>query len=227
MNWPFLRTPEPRVFRALAALLTYPRAELIAALPEIRSEIQTSSLFRAPDRQDLNALIDDLSHGDPLALETRYVELFDQGRARSLHLFEHIYGDSRERGSALVSLQERYQAAGLVLAPGELADFLPVLLEFLSCRPIQEARETLSRCAHVLRAIGEALLHADSPYSAVFDTLLSFCGQRPLERKNGAVTAEVPIDQSWAEAPAFADMHGQSSEPPVAVVRFSQQGKER
>lgn len=227
MPWPFHKTPDPRGLRALAALLTYPRAELRAALPEIRAVVQSSAQFQQQDREALLVLIDDLSQDDPLALEARYVDLFDRGRKHSLHLFEHIYGDSRERGSALVSLQERYQAAGLILAPGELADFLPVLLEFLSCRPIQEVRETLGRCAHVLRAIGEALLHADSPYSAVFDTLLSFCGQRPLERKNGAVTAEVPIDQSWAETPAFADVHGQSSEAPVAVIRFSQQDKER
>jgi len=89
--------------------------------------------------------MDTLSSGDPLDTEAIYVQLFDCGRATSLHLFEHVHGDSRDRGPAMIDLAQTYDKAGLYLAPGELPDNLPVVLEFVSTQPPREARAFLRR----------------------------------------------------------------------------------
>ena len=126
-------TRDLKVLRALSALLTYPRPELLAALPEIHEVLNSSALLSAAEKERLANLVSELSRGELLELEERYVQLFDRGRATSLHLFEHLHGESRERGAAMVDLVQIYSAAGLELASNELPDYLPALLEYLSC----------------------------------------------------------------------------------------------
>ncbi|MCP2937330.1 nitrate reductase molybdenum cofactor assembly chaperone, partial [Salmonella enterica subsp. enterica serovar Typhimurium] len=82
--------------------------------------------------------------------EAAYVELFDRGRSTSLHLFEHVHGDSRDRGPAMIDLAQTYEKAGLYLAEGELPDYLPVVLEFVSTQPAREARAFLGEMTHIL-----------------------------------------------------------------------------
>src|SRR5262249_20185815 len=144
------------VFRALSALLSYPTAELRQALPEIAEAVTSSPLIAARECAGIVTLIDELSGRDLMGAEERYVELFDRGRATSLHLFEHLYGDSRDRGEAMVELKRIYERAGFALTTNELPDYLPVLLEYLSCRDLAEARDMLADCAHILKKIAEA-----------------------------------------------------------------------
>ena len=206
------------VLRALAALLAYPRGELLEALPEIAEVIARSPLLGTADRARLADLVQELRHGEPLALEERYVALFDRGRATSLHLFEHVHGESRDRGAAMVDLVEIYGNAGLRLNGGELPDYLPAVLEYLSCRTHDEVRAMLGDCAHIVRKIGEALAQRGSRYAAVPAALLAIAGEAGLDwRKAGEPPpAEPPVDEEWAEAPAFgaADAGG------TAVMQF-------
>jgi nitrate reductase delta subunit len=151
-------------------------------------------------------LIAELSRGDLLDVEERYSNLFDRGRALSLHLFEHLHGDSRDRGSAMVELKELYRTAGYELSSTELPDYLPVVLEYLSCREIAEAREMLADCAHILKVIARALIARQSQYAAVLQALLVLAGEERID------AAKVPpakeradsIDREWREEPAFA-----------------------
>ena len=194
------------VLRALGALLSYPREDLRRALPEIAELIRASALIAPRQRQDLLALIDDLGNGDLLEAEERYVELFDRGRAVSLHLFEHLYGEGRDRGQAMVDLKNLYARAGYELSTRELPDYLPVVLEYLSCRDLREARELLSDCAHILRRIGQSLIARGSRYAAVLQALLVLAGEAVID------AAAVPcvtdrmdnLDRDWFEQPAFA-----------------------
>ena len=194
------------VLRALGALLSYPREDLRRALPEIAELIRASPLIAPRQREDLLALIDDLGNGDLLEAEERYVELFDRGRAVSLHLFEHLYGEGRDRGQAMVDLKNLYERAGYELATRELPDYLPVVLEYLSCRDLREARELLRDCAHILRRIGESLVARGSRYAAVLQALLVLAGEAAID------VATVPrvtdrndnLDRDWFEQPAFA-----------------------
>ena len=150
--------------RVLARLLSYPDAALRDDLPDMRAALRVDRALSASRKNELYALIATLESSDAIDREAQYVELFDRGRATSLHLFEHVHGDSRDRGPAMVDLTQTYEAAGLLLAPGELPDFVPVLLEFASSQPPKEARSLLGEMAHLFNAIFNAIgwqLHHD------------------------------------------------------------------
>ena len=194
------------VLRAIGALLGYPRPELREALPEIADALRASTLIGSADGAAVLRLVELIAGADPLWSEERYVELFDRGRATSLHLFEHVHGDARDRGQAMVELKAVYEQAGFRLSANELPDYLPVVLEYLSCRELTEAREMLGDCAHILRSIGEALLQRGSPYASVFQALLGFVGEAGLDAKVAGRRAEEAenLDRDWFEQPAFA-----------------------
>ena len=193
------------VLRALGALLSYPREDLRQALPEIAEAIRASPLIAKRERDGLMILIDDLASGDLLAAEERYVELFDRGRATSLNLFEHLHGESRDRGDAMVELKRRYERAGFELATRELPDHLPVVLEYLSCRGIAETGDMLRDCAHLLKRIGGALIARESSYAAVVQALLVIAGEAPLDPAAVPRVADRDdnTDRDWFEQPAF------------------------
>jgi nitrate reductase molybdenum cofactor assembly chaperone NarJ/NarW len=191
-------------FRVLAALLTYPRPELRAALPELDAVIAASTWIAPAQRSRLARLIAALRDADPFDLEEQYVELFDRTRSLSLHLFEHVHGDSRDRGAAMVDLKSIYERAGLRLRPDELPDYLPAVLEYLSCRPDDEARAMLADCGRILCEIGQRLAARGSHYAAVFDTLLIFAGEPGIDwAAPGQSEAAPDPDESWMDAPAF------------------------
>ncbi|HUU24034.1 MAG TPA: nitrate reductase molybdenum cofactor assembly chaperone, partial [Methyloceanibacter sp.] len=100
-------------------------------------------------------------------------------RSLSLHLFEHVYGESRDRGQAMIELKTLYEQNGLYLSASELPDYLPVFLEFLATRPLEEARAQLSQPAHVLTALAERLHKRETPYEAAFQALAAIAGLAP------------------------------------------------
>jgi nitrate reductase delta subunit len=102
--------------------------------------------------------------------------LFDRSRTLSLNLFEHVHGESRDRGGAMVSLIETYREGGFEPATTELPDHLPVLLEFLSTRPFAEAQETLADAAHIFDALATRLVRRKSRYDATFAALSQLAG---------------------------------------------------
>jgi nitrate reductase delta subunit len=218
-------TEKPRTLRkslrVLSALLAYPDAALRAHLPEMRALLREERALFPERRAEIEALMESLQRPDTLAVEADYVELFDRGRATSLHLFEHVHGDSRERGPALIDLAQTYEKAGLFLAPGELPDYLPVLLEFASTQPPREARALLAEIAHILNAIFGALCKRRSPYASVLGALIELAGEKasPVEP-----APEEPLDESWAEPAVFdgCSSKGQArpGQPqPIHVVR--------
>jgi nitrate reductase delta subunit len=186
--------------RVLARLLSYPGAELRSHLPEMRDALRTERAITDARLTELDALIEGLSSADPLDTEAAYVQLFDRGRATSLHLFEHVHGDSRDRGPALIDLAQTYEKAGLYLAPGELPDYLPAVLEFVSTQPPREARAFLGEMAHILNALFSALQQRASPYASVLGALLELAGEKAQAVKPAA---EPTLDESWVEPPVF------------------------
>ena len=194
------------IFKAFSALLSYPSEDMRRALPEIADVIRATPLLASRERDGLLDLINDLGRGDLLGAEERYVDLFDRGRALSLNLFEHLHGESRDRGDAMVDLRQVYERAGFELSARELPDYLPVLLEYLSCRDLAEARAMLADCAHILTAIGRSLVARRSRYAAVLQALIVLAGEKPID------AAKIPpvrerieaLDRDWFEEPAFA-----------------------
>jgi nitrate reductase delta subunit len=214
-------------YKALAALLTYPSAELVAAVPEIAALIEREPRLPRAHKDALAALAAALAAGDLIALQEAYVALFDRGRSTSLHLFEHVHGDSRERGQAMVDLKALYARAGFVLAGSELPDYIPAVLEYLSQRPEAEAVEMLGDCAHIVRAVGEALQQRGSGYSAVFAAVLALAGEAGLAPRP-AVRPAAPdktIDEEWVEEPViFGPAAGAgcgAARPATAVMHFA------
>ena len=191
------------LLRALSALLAYPDAELRAALPEIVEEIRDTRAIDGVRRGELIALVDEIAANDPLKAEGRYVDLFDRGRRTSLNLFEHVHGDGRQRGPAMLELKQRYLDAGMEPIADELPDHLPLLLEYLSCRDAGEVRDTIGEIAHILRQLGNTLLQRRSRYAAVMAALLALGGERGLD-EHAPVPPPEDIDQAWEEKPAFA-----------------------
>lgn len=160
------------IFKALSALLTYPVADLQAAIPDIRAALQDEGLLGPKHQAALAPLLTHLEKTEMTDLQEEYVLLFDRSRTLSLNLFEHIHGESRDRGGAMVDLLETYRAAGFDLAGSELPDHLPVLLEFLSTQNMTVAQDMLSGAGHILVALAERLTRRNSRYAAVLDALV-------------------------------------------------------
>jgi nitrate reductase molybdenum cofactor assembly chaperone NarJ/NarW len=140
--------------------------------------------------------------------QARYVTLFDHSRSRSLHLYEHSHGESRDRGQAMVNLLNHYRAHGLDPGDSELPDFLPLFLEFLSMRPAVEARAMLGEAVWVAALLRARLEQRGSPYAAVFRALEALAPQRADEAAiretiGGEAPDDTPaaLDRAWEEAP--------------------------
>jgi len=207
--------------RALGRLLSYPDGELRGHLDELRGALHDERALGQARLAELDALIRSLSSRDAIDVEAEYVQLFDRGRSTSLHLFEHVHGDSRDRGPAMIDLAQTYAQAGLYLAEGELPDYLPVVLEFVSTQPKREARAFLGEMSHILSAIFSALLKRQSPYASVLGALLEVAGEKAQTVK---VVEDQPLDESWEEPVAFGgcSIEGQAKpgQPqPIHIVR--------
>lgn len=213
--------PMRYTLRALARLLSYPDDQLRSEFDALVGAIDEEGALPAARRNELRALVTGLQRQDPLEVQARYVETFDRGRATSLHLFEHVHGDSRDRGPAMIDLAQTYEKAGLFLAPEELPDHLCVVLEFASTQPPALAKAFLSEVAHILNAIFSALLKRESPYAAVIAAVLELAGQKA---QAVAIPVEESLDDSWAEPEAFdgCSSRGQNrpgEAQPIHIVR--------
>jgi nitrate reductase delta subunit len=192
-----------KTLKALAALLAYPEATLIEALPEILQTLKAEKVLDPIRIDSIAWLADELAHDDLLDLQERYVALFDRTRTLSLHLFEHVHGDGRERGRAMVELAETYLGRGLMIDGNELPDYLPLFLEYLSVIDRDEARELLGQIGHINQAIRDRLIKRGAAYAAVFDALLALADHFPAP---AAVTEDVDaddftaIDRAWEDA---------------------------
>lgn len=196
-----------RTLKALSLILSYPSREFQDALPEIGAVLAEDPRLSPKVRAGIDALTLALWQGDLYDLQESYVMLFDRSRTLSLNLFEHVHGESRDRGGAMVSLIETYREGGFEPATSELPDHLPVLLEFLSTRPTRDAQETLADAAHILDALATRLARRDSGYAAAFAALLQLSGTRAdteavadlLARPDDDPTDLAALDAVWEE----------------------------
>ncbi|EDX81003.1 MULTISPECIES: nitrate reductase molybdenum cofactor assembly chaperone [Brevundimonas] len=194
-------------YRALALLLTYPTADIQTAAPAIMAAIRSEGLVPPPIVSALDKLARKLEHEDLYELQEGFVHLFDRTRSLSLNLYEHIHGESRDRGQAMAALIELYGSYGLELTANELPDHLPVFLDFLSTLPDEDAASLLGEGAHVLAALAERLHKRESPYRAVFGALAAMTGAVPDSDAVAALMQEPDddpddletLDKAWEE----------------------------
>jgi nitrate reductase delta subunit len=195
-------------FKVLSHMLLYPAPALRQGREEMAAIVEREALVNPSLRQGLCALLDRITSAEPFAAEAEYVRLFDSGRALSLHLFEHVHGDSRERGAAMVNLIEAYRARGLEISADELPDYLPLFLEFLSLQPIEDARVMLGEVADILALLQARLTQRESQYAVVFRALCAIGrAQVDIAALSSTVAAERPadIDKEWEDAPVRFD----------------------
>ena len=162
--------------RILSALLRYPDEAVQQAVPELAGALADDGLLSSEQRAALQPLLDALASADLLDAQERYVGLFDRGRAVSLHLFEHVHGESRDRGQAMVDLRDRYEAQGLEITAKELPDYLPLFLEYLSVLPSAQAAEELAQPGVILSALADRLEEKGTPYAAPMRILADLAG---------------------------------------------------
>ena len=160
-----------KLLKLIAVLLDYPAEELWAHGDELRAAIDDPALS-AQRRAALLDFVDGLLASEPMQAQERWLELFDRGRAMSLLLFEHIHGESRDRGQAMVDLISTYRGHGFELGVKQLPDYLPVVLEYLSMRPVEEVRDWLSHVAHILELLAARAQERGSDYAALLETLV-------------------------------------------------------
>ena len=191
-----LETP---ALAALSALLAYPSEAMCAALAEVEAILADGLGREASDA--LAPLIGELAAWDLYDLQERYVALFDRTRRLSLNMFEHVHGESRDRGQAIVDLAALYETTGLEIAAREAPDYLPLFLEFLATRPLDEARELLADAAPVLSALETRLADRGSPYAIVFAALSALAGaeRRPSDGEPSEPDDLAALDAAWEE----------------------------
>jgi len=198
-----------RTFKVLSLLLSYPDEDIQAAAEEMKEILAKEKLVPADCLPGLTAFVEGIGAGDLYDLQERYTLLFDRTRSLSLHLFEHIHGESRDRGQAMVDLAEHYAEHGMDISARELPDFLPLFLEFLSTRPLPEARELLGQPLHVIAALGQRLRKRKSAYAWVMLALEGIARGKVTQAELDCLLVEPDddpedleaLDRAWEDQP--------------------------
>lgn len=196
-------------FKAIGALLDYPQEEMLEALPEIVAAVAAEPGVSPLVRARVAAVADYLAAEDAMTLQERYVETFDRGRRTSLHLYEHLHGEGRDRGMAMVNLAQMYRLHGFELSRSELPDYLPLFCEFLAQIPDGPARSLLAETTDILEAVRRRLVEKGSPYAGLLEALILLSGRKVDPAGVDAILAAKPadpetnddLDAVWAEDP--------------------------
>ncbi len=180
------------------------RALLEEFLPQVENILREDSLLQEDKISGLIEFCNRFSEYDLINWQEEYVQLFDYSRSVSLHIFEHIKGDSRDRGQAMVNLMEFYKVRGMQLTTKELPDYIPAFLEFLSTLTPEKAAELLGETVHVMDRINEALNESGNTYSSIFKAIISLSAKKP----DKAITQEMiknekplDLDAEYEEEP--------------------------
>ena len=209
--------------------------QLVQSLPDLYASIQDLVAERfdvvIPDSDDLvRQILSDLLARDLLDAQADYSQLFDRGRATSLLLFEHVHGESRDRGQAMVDLMAQYEQHGLQLDSRELPDHLPLYLEYLAQLPKEEALGGLQDIAPILALLGARLQQRESAYAVLFDLLLKLANaavdsEKVAEKIADEARDDTPqaLDAVWEEEQVkfFADQNCGESEISAHQRRFA------
>jgi len=192
-----------KTLKVLSALLTYPTSELMAAANDMKQVLSREALLGPRQIKALTELIHEMEGGDLFDLQERYLLLFDRTRSLSLHLFEHVHGESRDRGQAMVDLRDRYVAAGLDPASNELPDYLPLFLEYCSTLPRNEALAELAEPGTIIATLADRLESRGSDYSGLLAILRDLSGGQSVAPED-MVAVEDPddleaLDAAWEE----------------------------
>jgi nitrate reductase delta subunit len=208
--------------KILGLLLDYPQQAWLSLGPTLRDQLRKETAFSTVTQAGLDRLMDEL-YSEELAAQEAYVETFDRTRSLSLHLFEHVHGDGKERGEAMLDLIELYAKEEVEIEGNELPDYLPIFLEYCSRLDNAAARDNLANIAPIVKALGQRLLTAQSPYVAVFNAILNWIGEVELTAGHTLIrppeTTFADIDREWEERRVeFLGAQLQSTDAPQSAL---------
>jgi nitrate reductase delta subunit len=187
-------------YKVASLLLSYPTKALRQEIPAIIEAIESDSTANKKTKKLLIELAHDLGTRELYDAQERYVYLFDRTRSLSLHLFEHVHGESRDRGQAMVDLRQMYEQANFEIDAKELPDYLPLFLEFLSIAPAAESSELLAQVCHIIVVLKTRLQKRDSIYANVFCALEGLASSKPEKRIVDELMAQPEDDPDDLEA---------------------------
>ncbi len=192
--------------KVLSALLCYPEQSMLEYKTDMIQILNQEAVLELSVRDQLVAFINALCARDLMDSQAEYVETFDRGRSLSLLLFEHVHGESRDRGQAMVDLLKIYKENGFDVTANELPDYIPLYLEYLSQRPDAEIHDWLSEIEHILALLATRLQEREHPYQIIFQSLLSLVDRNvDMEQLQRTVSEEVrddsaeALDKVWEE----------------------------
>lgn len=168
-----------KTYKILSLLLSYPSEELQKFLPQVDKELRDEALLQENRTVEIAKFCKRSAELDLTDWQGEYVQLFDYSRSVSLHIFEHIKGDSRDRGQAMVNLMGFYKEKGMNLTAKELPDYIPAFLEFLSTLTITKSAELLGETVNIMDKINVALSKSNNPYSSIFKAIISLSAKEP------------------------------------------------
>ena len=183
------------ILKVISRLLDYPTAEMLAAKDELKAIVETCEELTNQNRTQLLDFIEQLTARDIFDAQESYDLLFDRGRALSLLLFEHVHGESRDRGQAMVDLMNVYKTNGFEVNSAQLPDYIPLYLEFLSEQPIEFIEEWLGDICHLLTMLSERLIDRACYYSILFDSLIDISGQEINLEERAEITETVKAEE--------------------------------
>lgn len=201
-----------KTFKLLGLLLTYPEGTVYQASDELLSLLRSEDVLPEKSIKSIERFLEQHKRKDLMDVQEEYVETFDRGRSHCLHIFEHIHGESRDRGQAMVDLSEAYATKGLYINSSELPDYLPLFMEYLSRCEFEEASGLLGEAIDVIAMIGAKLKKRNSPYADIFEAIEVLSAVKPDKNKIKAALETAPkdpetleeLDEEWREAEAFS-----------------------
>lgn len=225
-----------RTLKLLGFLLTYPTEDHIRNLNECQQILKNEKWLSSKSIKRLEGFLQEMKRTDLLDLQERYVALFDRTPSLSLHLFEHVHGDSRDRGQALADLSELFQNDGLSIQMAETPDYLPIFLEFCSIQSQEDAKENLNSIINILSALKKRLENRQSKYAIIFGAIIETVSRKPdaraveqaIRQASGAAYSNDQVDREWEEQFAFEndglDNNGKAGCPRAdeLIARFSE-----
>ncbi|MBC8411691.1 MAG: nitrate reductase molybdenum cofactor assembly chaperone [Rhodobacteraceae bacterium] len=200
-----------KTFKILGLLLTYPKAENLKNFDKMKQVLEAEKILPVKNLKLVSEFLGKQKATDLLELQEEYVETFDRSRSCCLNLFEHVHGESRDRGQAMVDLAEMYHEKGLFIDSKELPDFIPVFLEYLSLCKVAETTDLLDDVVHIIATIGAKLKKGKNDYHIIFDAIEKLStvkiDSKIIEKALADLAAEdnslEALDKNWEEAEAF------------------------
>ena len=194
------------ILRLISRLIDYPTGELQDNWKVMIEMVDSDTSLSDQDKKNLHVFIDERCSMDILDWQSDYDALFERGRSLSLLLFEHIHGESRDRGQAMIDLIAEYKKAGLDIGMRELPDYIPLYLEFVATQGAENGQGWLQDVAHILALLKVRLEQRDCDYSVLFETLVNLSGA-PIDYNDLATQvkgekrddSKEAIDKVWEE----------------------------